>query len=62
MAAKERVMLAFERDYLTNLMKRSGGNVTAAARMSEMERRQLGKLLKKHGIDTREFRFSPSPL
>ncbi|RUL78940.1 sigma 54-interacting transcriptional regulator [Dyella choica] len=62
MAAKERVMLAFERDYLTNLMKRSCGNVTAAARMCEMERRQLGKLLKKHGIDTREFRLSPQPL
>jgi DNA-binding NtrC family response regulator len=59
MAAKERVMLAFERDYLTNLMKRSGGNVTAAARMCEMERRQLGKLLKKHGIDTRGFRLAP---
>ena len=31
-------------------MTRTGGNVTAAARLAGKERRALGKLLKKHGL------------
>lgn len=55
-SAKQNAMCAFERSYLLGLMKRTAGNITAAARLSGTERRQLGKLLKKHGIETGAFR------
>jgi len=55
-SAKQTAMCAFERSYLLSLMKRTAGNISAAARLSGTERRQLGKLLKKHGIETGTFR------
>ncbi|WP_236585619.1 sigma-54 dependent transcriptional regulator [Dyella sp. EPa41] len=58
-AARHHAIHVFERGYLLGLMARTQGNVTAAARLSGTERRQLGKLLKKHGIDTRRFRTQP---
>jgi DNA-binding NtrC family response regulator len=58
-AARHHAIRVFERGYLLGLMERTQGNVTAAARLSGTERRQLGKLLKKHGIDTRRFRTQP---
>jgi DNA-binding NtrC family response regulator len=54
--AKLHAIHAFERSYLTALMRRTSGNVTEAARLSGTERRQLGKLLKKHGIEKTLFR------
>ncbi|GAA0710440.1 sigma-54 dependent transcriptional regulator [Dyella marensis] len=56
LSAKKNAMCAFERSYLLGLMKRTAGNISAAARLSGTERRQLGKLLKKHGIETGGFR------
>lgn len=55
-SAKSCAIEAFERRYLTNLMRRAGGNVSEAARLSCTERRQLGKLLKKLGIGKEIFR------
>jgi DNA-binding NtrC family response regulator len=55
-AAKTQAIQEFERDYLAQLMRRSSGNISAAARLSGTERRQLGKLLVKHGIETKPFR------
>lgn len=55
-AAKSRAIHQFERDYLSQLMRRAHGNVSAAARLSGTERRQLGKLLVKHGIEAKPFR------
>lgn len=55
-SAKQHAMSAFERSYLLGLMTRTSGNISAAARLSGTERRQLGKLLKKHGIETNGFR------
>ena len=49
--AKQKVIDEFEVRYLTNLMQRSAGNVSQAARMAGKERRAFGKLLKKHGIE-----------
>jgi two-component system, NtrC family, response regulator GlrR len=54
-SAKRQVIARFERDYLTRLMTRSRGNVSAAARTAGKDRRELGKLLKKHHIDPRTF-------
>ena len=54
-AAKTHAIEVFERGYLTALMHEARGNVSHAARLSGTERRQLGKLLKKHGIATAQF-------
>ncbi|HET7065476.1 MAG TPA: sigma-54 dependent transcriptional regulator [Rudaea sp.] len=54
-SAKSRAVALFERTYLTDLMQRASGNISAAATMSGTERRQLGKLLKKHQIEARRF-------
>ena len=54
-AAKRKAVETFERGYLLSLMRESNGNVTRAARQAGTERRALGKLLKKHGIDTSVF-------
>ena len=58
---KRRAIEAFERDYLTNLLRRSAGNVTRAAHAAGKERRDLGRLLKKHGLDPRTFTGVPLP-
>ncbi|HEY0997792.1 MAG TPA: sigma 54-interacting transcriptional regulator [Gemmatimonadaceae bacterium] len=52
---KRELVLAFERNYLTRLMVVHRGNVTRAARVAGKERRELGKLLKKHRLDPRRF-------
>lgn len=49
--AKAQAVADFERDYLMTLLKETHGNVSAAARLACKERRSLGKLLKKYGID-----------
>jgi DNA-binding NtrC family response regulator len=48
---KARVIAEFEKDYLIALLAETGGNVSQAARRAGKERRALGKLLKKHGIE-----------
>jgi DNA-binding NtrC family response regulator len=55
---KREVIQAFEKDYLTRLMSRHQGNVSQAARTAGKERRNLGKLLKKHRLDPRLFRHA----
>ena len=53
--ARARVLQTFEHDYLQELLARSGGNVTRAARKAGKERRTLGRLLKKHHIDPARY-------
>ncbi len=53
--AKAEVIENFERRYLKTLMERSHGNVSEAARLAGKERRALGKLLKKHGINRKLY-------
>jgi DNA-binding NtrC family response regulator len=53
--ARQRVVEAFEYDYLQALLVRSGGNVTRAARKAGKERRSLGRLLRKHHIDPARY-------
>jgi DNA-binding NtrC family response regulator len=54
--AKARAVEAFERGYLAHILQMANGNVSAAARIAEKERRSIGKLLKKHGISREQFR------
>ena len=58
-AAKALAVTGFEREYLKNLLHRAAGNVSSAPRLAGMERRALGKLLKKHGIDRQRY-LSPA--
>jgi DNA-binding NtrC family response regulator len=48
---KAQAIAEFEQRYLCGLIEQSGGNVTQAAKFAGKERRALGKLLKKYGID-----------
>ncbi|MGH8763844.1 MAG: sigma 54-interacting transcriptional regulator [Nitrosospira sp.] len=57
-SAKSMVLEQFERHYLSQLMARTRGNVSQAARLAGKERRAFGKLLKKHGITGRESQHS----
>ncbi|MBI4052346.1 MAG: sigma-54-dependent Fis family transcriptional regulator [Elusimicrobia bacterium] len=52
--AKQKVLEAFEKTYLIELLKRSKDNITHAAQLAEMDRKNLYELLKKHGITPRE--------
>lgn len=52
--AKASAIADFERTYLSRLLEKTKGNVSAAARIAHKERRSLGKLIKKLGIDRTE--------
>ncbi len=54
-AAKRQAIEVFEHGYLQRLMSNHKGNVSRAARAAGKERRDLGRLLKKHHIDPRHF-------
>ena len=54
-ANRGHVLEAFERGYLIRLMILFGGNVSRAAKAAGKERRDLGKLLKRHGLGSRQF-------
>lgn len=51
--ARADVLATFERNYVEDLLRRHGGNVTRAAKEAEKERRAFGRLVKKYGIDRR---------
>jgi len=48
--AKERILASFEREYVVELLRRHGMNVSAAAREAGLDRRHIYRLLDKHGI------------
>jgi DNA-binding NtrC family response regulator len=54
--AKRTIVDAFEQSYLSDLLRRHGGNVTAAAETSGMLRSALQRLLRKHEIRSSSFR------
>jgi two-component system, NtrC family, response regulator GlrR len=54
-ALKRLAIQSFERDYLIRLLRASEGNVTRAARLAGKERRDLGRLLKRHQLDPGRF-------
>src|SRR6266513_111169 len=54
-ALKKLAIERFEREYLSRLMSEQHGNVTRAALVSGKDRRDLGRLLKKHRIDPKGF-------
>jgi DNA-binding NtrC family response regulator len=53
--AKRAVVDAFERTYLMQILRAHRGNVSRAAQSARKERRDFGRLLKKHQLDPRQF-------
>jgi DNA-binding NtrC family response regulator len=49
-AAKARVVEEFERAYLKALFERHEGNLSAASRSADLDRKHLRELLRKHGL------------
>ncbi len=47
-SAKDRVIAQFEKDYLTRLVGRAGGNMSKAARLASIDRTTLYRLMDKH--------------
>jgi DNA-binding NtrC family response regulator len=60
-AMKQKMIEAFEKDYLNRLMHEHQGNVSHAALAIGKERRELGKMLKKYQIDPKQFRSPDKP-
>ena len=54
--AKEEVLSFFTRSYLANILASNQGNVSAAARQGGMERQALQRLIRRFGVEAREFR------
>jgi DNA-binding NtrC family response regulator len=48
--AKQLVLHGFERRYLVDLLARTGGNLSAAARAADVDRKHLRALARKHGL------------
>ena len=44
-------MSSFERDYIVSLLRRNNGNISHAARESDIDRKYFRKLMKKYAID-----------
>lgn len=53
--AKASAIAQFERAYIVELLARTRGNISQAARISGKERSRLGKLVKKYGLERMAF-------
>jgi DNA-binding NtrC family response regulator len=60
-SAKNRIIGGFEREYLEALLRASGGNVTQAAAIAEIDRSSLQRLFRKYGLSSQAFRSVPEP-
>jgi len=49
------VIARFERAYIVELLSRTRGNISLAARISGKEGSRLAKLVKKHGLRRKTF-------
>ena len=57
--AKARVIADFEREYVSELLRRSCGNVSLAARLAGKERSRFNRLMRKYQLSARNFRAAP---
>ena len=57
-SAKARAVEAFERVYLTNILKKCGGIVSRASEYSGLSERNFHEKLKRYGINAKAFRAS----
>ena len=59
--AKDELVAKFEREYLTDLVARAGGNLSQAARIAGLERKFLYKLLERAGLRSTSQRDEGEP-
>ncbi len=57
--AKESTLEAFNTAYIGNLLKKTGGNVTQAARECNLERQSLQQIMRRYNIRADDFRQPP---
>jgi DNA-binding NtrC family response regulator len=48
--AKDRLVTYFEKEYLSRLVSRAGGNMSKAARLANIDRTTLYRLMEKHSV------------
>jgi DNA-binding NtrC family response regulator len=53
--ARDHFTAEFERGYLTQLVRRAGGNISEAARLGGVDRTNLYRLMQKHNVDKEEL-------
>jgi DNA-binding NtrC family response regulator len=53
--AKEEWVSTFERDYITELLMRHGGNISQASREADIDRKYFKKLMLKYDIEADDF-------
>jgi two-component system, NtrC family, response regulator GlrR len=54
--AKARAISTFEREYVSELLARTRGNVSLAARLAGKERSRFGRLVRKYSLSTSDFK------
>ena len=54
--AKEEWVSTFERDYISNLLRRNNANISHAAKEAEIDRKYFRKLMKKYHLDVAEIK------
>ena len=52
--AKEKLLETFERGYIEVTLRRAGGNISRAARVSGLHRKSIERLVKKYGLSPRD--------
>ncbi len=57
--AKDRVVASFEKEYLSRLIGRAGGNMSKAARLANIDRTTLYRLMDKHNFQRDELSGTP---
>jgi len=53
--AREEMLAVFEEQYLSNILKRAGGNISGAARIAGVDRTTLYRLMEKRNLSKREL-------
>lgn len=60
-AAREAMLVEFERNYLSALLRATGGRINETARRAGLEPRSLFDKLKRHGLKKEDFRARAAP-
>jgi DNA-binding NtrC family response regulator len=59
--AKEQLLESFEREYVSQVLKRCDGNISRAARESGLHRKSIERLVKKYSLDAKSMKVGRGP-